>query len=86
MALFLTLNLDALLEFARDAALRERARFDPFMVIIERRAVGDARLIAAAGAMPAAGALCFAAAVLRVLRHMAPCGRQPAAAPGARPA
>jgi len=49
-------------------------------------AVGDARLIAAAGAMPAAGALCFAAAVLRVLRHMAPCGRQPAAAPGARPA
>lgn len=48
-------------------------------------AVGDARLIAAAGVMLAAGALCFAAAVGRVLHHMAPWGRQPAAA-GARTA
>ena len=49
-------------------------------------AVGDARLIGAAGLVLAAGALCFAAAVARVLHHMAPCGRQPTAAAGARPA
>ena len=48
-------------------------------------AVGDARLIGAAGVILAAGAICFAAAVARVLHHMAPCGRQPAAA-GARTA
>lgn len=46
-------------------------------------AVGHARLIGAAGVILAAGALCFAAAVARVLHHMAPCGRQPAAAAGA---
>jgi len=49
-------------------------------------AVGDARLIGAAGIILAAGALCFAAAVARVLYHMAPSGRRPAAATGARTA
>ena len=49
-------------------------------------AAGHARLIGAAGVILAAGALCFAAAVARVLHHMAPCGRQPAAAAGARTA
>jgi cytochrome c/quinol oxidase subunit I len=49
-------------------------------------AVGDARLITAAGMILAAGALCFAAAVTRVLHHMARRGRQPAAAAGARTA
>jgi Cytochrome C and Quinol oxidase polypeptide I len=48
--------------------------------------VGGARLIEAAGAVLAAGALCFTAGVARVLHHMAPCGRQSAAAPGARAA
>lgn len=46
---------------------------------------GSAGQIRAAGAILAAGALCFAAAVARVLRHMAPYGRRPAAA-GTRPA
>ena len=49
-------------------------------------AVGDARLIGAAGVILAAGALCFAAAVARVLLHMARSGRQPAATAGARTA
>jgi hypothetical protein len=49
-------------------------------------AVGDARLIGAAGMILAAGALCFAAAVARVLYHMVPSGRRPAAAAGARTA
>jgi hypothetical protein len=49
-------------------------------------AVGDARLIGAAGLILAAGALCFAAAVARVLLHMARSGRQPAATAGARTA
>jgi hypothetical protein len=49
-------------------------------------AAGHARLIGAAGLILAAGALCFAAAVARVLHHMAPWGRQPAAAAGARTA
>jgi hypothetical protein len=47
-------------------------------------AVGDARLIGAAGVILAAGAVCFAAAVARVLLHMAPWERQPAAAAGGR--
>jgi len=47
-------------------------------------AVGHVRLIGAAGVILAAGAVCFAAAVARVLQHMAPGGRQPAAAVGAR--
>jgi hypothetical protein len=49
-------------------------------------AVGHVRLIGAAGVILAAGAVCFAAAVARVLHHMAPCGRQPAVAAGARTA
>ena len=46
-------------------------------------ATGHAPLIGAAGTILAAGALCFAAAVARVLHHLAPCGRRPAAAAGA---
>jgi Cytochrome C and Quinol oxidase polypeptide I len=49
-------------------------------------AIGHARLIGAAGVILAAGAVCFAAAVARVLHHMAPCGRRPTAAAGARTA
>jgi len=49
-------------------------------------AVGHPRLIGAAGVILAAGAVCFAAAIARVLYHMAPCGRHPAATAGARTA
>ncbi len=47
---------------------------------------GHAQLIGAAGVILAAGAVCFAAAVARVLHHMAPCGRRPAVTAGARTA
>jgi len=49
-------------------------------------AVGEARCIGGAGVVLAAGALCFAAGVARVLRHMAPSGRRPEVAAGARTA
>ena len=49
-------------------------------------AVGDARFIGAAGLIVAAGALCFAAGVMRVLHHMAPSGPDPAATAGPRTA
>jgi hypothetical protein len=49
-------------------------------------ATGNPRLIVAAGSVLAAGALCFAASIARVLRHLASGGRQSAAAPGARAA
>jgi hypothetical protein len=47
-------------------------------------ATGNAHLISVAGAVLAAGALCFAATVARVLHHMAPCGRQATPAAGGR--
>ena len=47
-------------------------------------ATGNAQLIGAAGATLAAGALCFAVTVARILHHLASCGRQTTPAAGGR--
>jgi len=49
-------------------------------------ASGSAPLIDGAGIALAAGAVCFAATIVRILHHLARCGRQPAATAGARAA
>jgi hypothetical protein len=49
-------------------------------------ATGSAPLIEGAGIVLAAGAVCFAATLVRTLHHMAPYGRHPAGTAGARAA
>jgi len=54
--------------------------------LVAALATGSAPLIGGAGIALAAGAVCFAATLARILHHLARCGRQPAATAGARAA